>query len=212
MARKTKADAEQTRLQILDAAREVFAEHGLSRTSMEQVAARAGVTRGAVYWHFANKMDLFFAMRDQVSLSCLDRLDDLSLCADLEDPLSGIAHFLQESMQVMAQDARTRRTLEIIFLKCEYVGDLASVLEQSSRRGQDLIHKLQTIYERAEQQGQLRPGLKPAPLAQDTYSFYVGLLRVWLLDHLRPADSSQPELLRPQVQALIEQHVALRRA
>jgi len=68
MARKTKKDAELTRQRIIHAAREVFLVRGVSRTTMEHIAAQAGVTRGAVYWHFDNKIDLFHAMREQVFL------------------------------------------------------------------------------------------------------------------------------------------------
>ena len=73
--RRTKDEAERTRRRVLQAARKVFARQGVARTSLEQVARAAGVTRGAVYWHFRNKADLFFQMREQVSLPLLDRID-----------------------------------------------------------------------------------------------------------------------------------------
>ena len=66
MARKTKVEAQETRNAILDAAERVFQEHGVSRTSLAQIAAAAGVTRGAIYWHFANKGDLYDAMVQRV--------------------------------------------------------------------------------------------------------------------------------------------------
>ena len=47
MARKTKEDAELTRQRLIEAARQVFLEHGVSRTTMAHIAAQAGVTRGA---------------------------------------------------------------------------------------------------------------------------------------------------------------------
>ena len=52
-------NAELTRQRLIEAARQVFLEHGVSRTTMAHIAAQAGVTRGAVYWHFNNKLDLF---------------------------------------------------------------------------------------------------------------------------------------------------------
>jgi AcrR family transcriptional regulator len=55
MARKTKEEAEQTRLRILTAAEAVFCRQGVAASSLHDIARRAGVTRGAVYWHFANK-------------------------------------------------------------------------------------------------------------------------------------------------------------
>ncbi|MDR3299114.1 MAG: TetR family transcriptional regulator, partial [Candidatus Accumulibacter sp.] len=66
MVRKTREEALVTRNAILDAAETVFQEHGVSRTSLAEVAVAAGVTRGAVYWHFTNKADLFDAMVQRV--------------------------------------------------------------------------------------------------------------------------------------------------
>ena len=62
MARRTKLEAEQTRHAILDAAERIFYAHGVTRTSLEEIAKHAGVTRGAVYWHFKDKIELCEAM------------------------------------------------------------------------------------------------------------------------------------------------------
>ena len=68
MARRTREEALETRNRILDAAERVFNEHGVSRTSLASIASAAGVTRGAVYWHFRDKTDLFDAMMQRVVL------------------------------------------------------------------------------------------------------------------------------------------------
>lgn len=60
--RRSKAEAEQTRRDILAAALVLFDEQGYAQTSLSAIAARAGVTRGAVYGHFANKSDLLAAL------------------------------------------------------------------------------------------------------------------------------------------------------
>ncbi len=59
MARRTKAEAEQTRQQILKAALDLFVAKGYERTTFEDVAGRIRLTKGAVYWHFKSKPDLF---------------------------------------------------------------------------------------------------------------------------------------------------------
>ena len=58
MARRTKAEAEQTRQRILMAALDLFAESGYDQTTFEDVARRIGLTKGAIYWHFKTKPDL----------------------------------------------------------------------------------------------------------------------------------------------------------
>ena len=56
--RRTKEEAENTRTAILTAAELLFLKKGVSHTSLEQIARQAGVTRGAVYWHFQNKAQI----------------------------------------------------------------------------------------------------------------------------------------------------------
>jgi AcrR family transcriptional regulator len=55
----------QTRQDLLDAARRVFARDGFELARLEDIARAAGKTRGALYTHFANKEDLFFALIEQ---------------------------------------------------------------------------------------------------------------------------------------------------
>ena len=55
---------QQTRDTLIAAAREVFAERGYEGASLEEIADRAGFTRGAIYKNFAGKEDLFFAVTD----------------------------------------------------------------------------------------------------------------------------------------------------
>lgn len=57
--RKTKEDAELTKQNLLEAAFHLFLENGYDRTSLEQICQLAQVTRGAAYWHFKNKYEIF---------------------------------------------------------------------------------------------------------------------------------------------------------
>jgi TetR/AcrR family acrAB operon transcriptional repressor len=62
MARRTKEDAEKTRIQILEAALKVFSEKGYSKTTFVDISKEIGLTKGAVYWHFKTKTDLLVEM------------------------------------------------------------------------------------------------------------------------------------------------------
>ena len=75
MARKTKAQALETRHQILDAAIVLFSQQGVSATSLADIATAASVTRGAIYWHFKNKADVLH----EIWLRCDAGLDDVEL-------------------------------------------------------------------------------------------------------------------------------------
>lgn len=63
--RRTRSEARaQTRQRLLDAAMEVFLETGFAAASVEEIAARAGFTRGAFYSNFGDKEDIFLALMD----------------------------------------------------------------------------------------------------------------------------------------------------
>ena len=66
MARRTKEEAEQTRMMILRASLDLFCEKGYSKTTFDEIAKRINLTKGAVYWHFRNKPDLLIALIKEV--------------------------------------------------------------------------------------------------------------------------------------------------
>jgi TetR/AcrR family acrAB operon transcriptional repressor len=160
----------------------MFARQGVTRTSLEHIALAAGVTRGAIYWHFCNKTELFYAMREQVSLPCLDHIDLALLQADPADPLAGVERLLRGLINRVETDVATRQTFQIMTFKCEYVGELQRELKLQATRNRELISKLTEAYRRAARAKQLRAGLRPELAALDTFSFLVGLLRLWLMD------------------------------
>ena len=90
MARRTKDEAEQTRDAILDAAEKVFYKRGVARTSLDEIARAAKVTRGAVYWHFKDKMELSEAMVERAVKILIDRIENPALA----DETTGKGTFL----------------------------------------------------------------------------------------------------------------------
>jgi AcrR family transcriptional regulator len=62
---KHQARTIETQAKILDAAQSIFSEQGFEKTQLEEIAARAGYSRGAIYAHYASKEDLFLALMEQ---------------------------------------------------------------------------------------------------------------------------------------------------
>ena len=204
MVRKTKADAEQTRQDLIAAAREMFHRCGVSRTSLEKIAAQAGVTRGAVYWHFANKAELFFAVREE-SQRLLQGVSALLADPEEANPLLAIENALLELFAVLEQNPLVEQTFEIMTLRCEYVDEFASVLAEINRPCYDLLARFQGLYTRAAEKGLLRSGLDPDHLAYDTLAFTSGAFHNWLA--AAPGDD-----FRTRVATMVRNHMALRRA
>ena len=207
MVRKTKEDAAITRQRIIDAAREMFLLKGVSRTSLEQIASHASVTRGAVYWHFQNKAELFHAMREEVYLPLIDRMDDTLLGNSDEanpDPLGRIRKHLEGTIHILDDDQTTRATYEVMMTKCEYVDEFADVLKSILSNCSGLVHKMEQAYAKAQEIGQVGTQLTAAELALDTHLFFSGLLHMWVKD-------TEGSLFRDRAMQLIDAHIKLRK-
>ena len=180
MARRTKADALATRHQLLDAAECLFAEKGVSRTSLNDIALAAGASRGAIYWHFKNKADLFNAMMERTTLPMEQALQQVGHEPG-QDPLAELRRSIADAMQRIAKDERTRRVFEVATLKVEYVDELMAVRARHRRVQADNVGQMERSLQAALAQRALSLPLPVALLAQGLYALLVGLIHTWLL-------------------------------
>lgn len=98
MVRRTRAEMEQTRLQLLETARKVFSERGYADTSMDDLTAQAGLTRGALYHHFGDKKGLLAAVVDEMDAEMDARLQTISDTA--EDAWEGFRHRCRRYLEI----------------------------------------------------------------------------------------------------------------
>ncbi len=180
MARRTKADALATRHQLLDAAECLFAEKGVSRTSLNDIALAAGASRGAIYWHFKNKADLFNAMMERTTLPMEQALQQVGH-EPAQDPLAELRRSIADAMQRIAKDERTRRVFEVATLKVEYVDELMAVRARHRRVQADNVSQMQRSLQEALAKRELSLSLPVATVAQGLYALLVGLIHSWLL-------------------------------
>ena len=179
MARSTKLEAQGTRNRILDAAEKVFHARGVARTSLEDVAQVAEVTRGAIYWHFKNKSDLFNAMSRRVKLP-MEVMVEASADAREADPLGQMRNSLIFVLRETALNPRSRMVLDIVFLKCEFVdaGDPIWI-----RRKEEFVkarENLQRTMVNAIARGQLPHDLNVSLACTALHAMMVGLINNWL--------------------------------
>ncbi len=205
MVRKTKEEAEKTRADIIRAAREVFHEHGVVRCSLEKIAKAAGVTRGAIYWHFADKAELFFAMREDVFAPMIERTDALLYDPATPNPLDAIEASVTEFFRVLNECPVVRETFEIMISRCEYVDEFATIEEEVGRPAWEFLDKIERMYRLAAEKGDLRAGIGPEDAARDTWAFTSGLLHLSL-------GCRRGTGLEKDIPVMIRNHMALRRA
>ncbi|HCE9989991.1 TPA: TetR family transcriptional regulator AmrR, partial [Pseudomonas aeruginosa] len=114
MARKTKEESQKTRDGILDAAERVFLEKGVGTTAMADLADAAGVSRGAVYGHYKNKIEVCLAMCDR-AFGQIEVPDENARVPALDILLRASMGFLRQC----CEPGSVQRVLEILYLKCE---------------------------------------------------------------------------------------------
>lgn len=204
MARKTKVQARETRQRIVDAARTVFHQWGVTHSSLDQVARVAQLTRGAIYWHFKDKVDLFLAVREDFLLPAFEEIDSIIRSARYDDPLDGIEASLGRFVHLLDTCSDVKMVLETVINRCEHVAEFADVQSDLNRPAIRFLATLESAYRRAGALGTLRPGLDPRLVASDTLAFTEGLVRRIL------AADADPES-RGRLGELISLHVALRR-
>ncbi|MEO8410384.1 MAG: TetR family transcriptional regulator [Propionivibrio sp.] len=195
MARKTKEEAQETRNAILDAAELVFVERGVSHTSLAAIAAAAGVTRGAIYWHFASKAALFEAL----SLRVIEPLEAklLEMQAQPGDnPLDLLRFMTSYFFERVIDDPRYSRFLEIVWLKCEYVGEMAAIRDTHLQCSNDFLDINVEAFRLASERGYLPAALDPRCAAIGLRGLVDGLVVNWTLDNsLFPLRSYGPAII-----------------
>jgi len=154
----------------------------VTRTTFEEIAASAESRAGDLL-AFADKTELFFAMREQVAVPMIDQID-LALLhfGRVRPPGGGRAFSCAAFCGRSESDPAARRTFQIMGFKCEYVGELERELGLQRMRCSELVSKLTQAYGRARRARRLRVGLRPSMAALETCSFVIGLTRLWLLD------------------------------
>ena len=113
--RRTKDQAEATRAALLDAAETVFFARGVANATLEQIAREAGVTRGALYWHFKDKGALYAAMLERVRFP-IESIADGSQTAE-QDPLTTLERHVCSIMTFVGENPSIRRVYAIVLLR-----------------------------------------------------------------------------------------------
>jgi TetR/AcrR family acrAB operon transcriptional repressor len=181
MARRTKEDAAATRDSILDAAEQLFVQQGVSRTTLQHIASAAGVTRGAIYWHFDDKAVLFNAMMDRAKLPMRAALDELT-ASNGDDPLAELHQYCMRVLSETVSNPQARRVFEIAVLKMEFVDELDAVRARRTEHMAEWMALAESRVASALARGQVRHDVNPRTLALGLWVSIDGLIRNWLFD------------------------------
>lgn len=181
MARKTKEEAIATRNGLIDAAEVVFLEKGVSRASLGDIAQAAGASRGAIYWHFRDKVDLFNAMMERVCLP-LEQGSNAFDSSPCPDPVQRLRAVMALVLSMVSSDQRTRRVFEIALYRVEYVTELAGVRERHVAASEAFTSQLACDFEVAARMQGIELPMTAMEAAIGLHALFNGLMQSWILN------------------------------
>lgn len=175
-----KKDAKQTKEDILKAALYVFEEKTYEKSSLNDIAKRAGVTRGAIYWHFKNKFDIF----DELSKIYLEKVyNDMALAIEESDgnTKEKIKIFYNEYLDTIFYNEDYRRYKTIIEFKVSQskeIEKITNVFIEYSEKYKIIIEK---VIEDGKKCGEIRDDVDNDFLSMSILNWLIGFERLYLL-------------------------------
>lgn len=175
MARATKEEALKTRDRILETAIRLFYRNGVSATTLDNIAESAGLTRGAIYWHFKNKLDLITAIHDQLHLSITETMLE-TLKNPALPPLARIRTAGHEFLDSIEAGTQRRMVLATFLLRCDYSGEMHSFLESQRIARYEGLKMFMACFAEAQEAGEIAADANPEMLAEALFCLLVGIL------------------------------------
>jgi TetR/AcrR family acrAB operon transcriptional repressor len=178
--RRTKAEAAETRCSILAAAEKLFFEKGVSNSTLDEIAAAAGVTRGAIYWHFASKSDLFLELYNAAQLPRVDMADAEDPECTEEDALAIVEKMACDWLTMLSTDRHRQRLLSIL-LRTNFTEEFQPVLDELEKLDQEHTRHVEAILYDAARHGWLADGWTPQSASWAFKRLMKGICWEWLL-------------------------------
>jgi AcrR family transcriptional regulator len=133
----TKEQAEKTKRDLLDAALIVFCKKGFNTARLEDISNEAGVTRGAFYWHFKNKTEVFSELYKQIMNNFFKSMQEMADTS--QSPLKNISNVLCNTLFKILDNEISKRTAKL-FYAFENTTELSPIINQLKKEIEFPIH------------------------------------------------------------------------
>lgn len=185
--RRTKKEAQQTREDILKAATDLFSQKGVALTTLDQIAKRANVTRGAVYWHFKNKTEIFNALFEAMHMPFIEMIWN-ELDKNHPQPLDQLKQICIDVLVSLKEEPDKVAALKLFFRKCDYSGELEIYRQKHQAMKNDKLVLFSKFFDRAKTKGHLPKDADSQLLTLAMSAYLKGVLIEYL-------DSDDEEIL-----------------
>lgn len=174
MARKCKEDAEKTRQAVIESALDVFSEKGYAKATFDEIAARAGFTKGAVYWYFRNKADLVSAL----IVEYMERKRyELSKNIPEGDTLEDLLDYFTLWAKVLRDDERFSKFNRFVICQMEWSEAVVSRVQKNLATQTDWhLEKINQVLVKCQERGELKKDLDLSMVSDIVRSTYMGIV------------------------------------
>ncbi|MFD1261206.1 TetR family transcriptional regulator [Entomomonas asaccharolytica] len=191
--RRTKEEAEKTKIAILDAAETLFLKKGVSKTSLEEIARATGMTRGAVYWHFKNKDHLINELISQILQPVEQVFEEfMAMEGSVIQKLFGL---FKNIFDALSNDEQTRNIFTILLRRCEYTEELSESEARCNNMIESFISHCARLISEPETAKRLRPDITPDLAAHMLHIMTIGVLNDWARDPKQFSEGYNPDLI-----------------
>jgi TetR/AcrR family transcriptional regulator, acrAB operon repressor len=180
MVRKTKEEAEATRQALLDSALIVFSQKGYAAARLEDVAEHAGVSRGAIYWHFGSKADLYNTLVSET----LGRIQGV---VDRAVRRGGSYLDIQRRVMIyiitlLEEDETYRAIQELTLFKTGLAPELEEGMRQKQQGMRQVEEEVAGYFRQGIELGEVRADLDPVMVSRSMLAYINGITLNWLLN------------------------------
>lgn len=174
MARKCKEDAEKTRQAVIESALDVFSEKGYAKATFDEIASRAGFTKGAVYWYFRNKADLVAAL----IVEYMERKrQELAQNIPEGDTLEDLLDYFTVWAKVLRDDARFSKFNRFVICQMEWSEAVVSRVQKNLATQTDWhLEKINQVLVKCQERGELKKDLDLSMVSDIVRSTYMGIV------------------------------------
>jgi TetR/AcrR family acrAB operon transcriptional repressor len=176
--KRTKSEAEKTKINILNSAIKVFLKNGYSKTTLSDIAKDAGFTRGAVYWHFKDKSEILETLITKFDDRFTAKNSDLMQSPI--DPISKIRAIIDINFPLLYQNKEFRDFIELTWFKTE-IDQHKGLLQSKRKIANEFNDSITTLLKEAANKGYLKAEVDPEIAALSITTILNGLYRGYFI-------------------------------
>jgi len=195
--KKTKEEALKTRKQIIDKAVKLFINNGFSNTTLDQIAQQTGFTRGAIYWHFKDKLDIVKELIEMQHETMTKLLEDLF---NRDEPsIKKMKNIIEAIVDNFYTSKSFRNFIDLTWFKIEYTR-LTNLKTTKTELTTYFIDSFKQLVEELQESGEIKKDLSAMDVAITIANLINGMYRQYFF--LPDMVKTKDQALRPFVSYL----------